>query len=169
LAFIPTAAGGTGTDHHIRIARAGLAFAHCVRADKIRHMDNPHLIPDGKWTRWSFRGTLIGAGACVGLLLYVLSSGPALTMLPSKTKNWRGGRPAFGVSQPAPPWTEPAATAYLPLTWLRDRTILGRPLDLYWGLFERENFYSDEFVGHWPALKHSRLGTAIRRRIGYGG
>jgi hypothetical protein len=45
---------------------------------------------------------------------------------------------------------------------------LRRPLDFYWDLFDRENFYSDDFVDGWPALKHSRLGTAIRRRIGYG-
>jgi hypothetical protein len=129
-------------------------------------MENPELIPDNGWTGWGSRGTWFGTGVCVGLLLYAVSSGPARSIWPSE--HWCGARSDFGVSKAEHPWTEPAATIYMPLTWLRNRTVLQRPLDLYWSLFARENFYSDEFVGHWQALKHSRLGMAIRRSVGHG-
>ena len=113
------------------------------------------------------RGTWIVAGTLLVTVLYLLSSGPARAIWPER--NWRGGslqlRAEFGVSRPAVPWAEPVASVYAPLIWLGRHSILGPSLAAYWTVFDRENFYCDEVSGHWPAIEHSRIGTAVRTTL----
>lgn len=114
--------------------------------------------------RRNSRGAWVATAALLAVLVYVLSSGPARVIWPAR--GWRGGstqfRSDFGVVRPRCPWEEPVASVYAPLSWLARHPFFRRPLHAYWTFFDRENFYSDEFIGPWPAIRYSRFGMAVR-------
>jgi hypothetical protein len=81
----------------------------------------------GSYVVWAF----------LALMVYVLSSGPAIARL---SYGWPG---TFLMRHYTIPTIPGRCTIYDPLFWVYDHTLLHKPLGLYWRIWDPESFHKN--------------------------